>query len=293
MSFKLHHEPAAGGKVQPGIEGFLESRAFQGRRIGLVTNQTGVTLGGVPTWKALIGAGAELVALFGPEHGFRGEAQDAVHVQDETFAGVRVYSLYGERFRPTPDMLAGIDLMVYDIQDVGCRFYTYLQTLGYTMEACAEAGITYAVLDRPNPIGGIAVEGGPLGAEHDSFVGAYGLPHRYGMTIGEFALYLQRYYVPSIDLTLFPVEGWKRTMYETPVPWVSPSPNLPTVDAAVIYPGAASSREQISQRDVAQRVPLSASVHRGSTAKRCARRPLSWRSVPSIPWRMLAFRSRY
>lgn len=237
MSFKLAHKPSSGGPVRAGVEGFLESSDAEGQRVGLITNQTGVTCGGVPTWKAFLEAGIDLRALFGPEHGFRGEAQDAVHVSDEEFHGVRVHSLYGEHFKPTPEMLEGLDLVVFDIQDVGCRYYTYLQTLGYTMEVCSTVGVSCAVLDRPNPIGGVEVEGGPIAKEHESFVGGFGLAARYGMTIGEFARYVDDNYYPGIDLTVYPVEGWRRETYENALPWVLPSPNLPSVDCAVVYPG--------------------------------------------------------
>ena len=237
MSFTLSRAPEPDAPIGAGVESFLLGRRHAGRRVGLVTNHSGITARGVPTWRAFIDAGIHLEALYGPEHGFRGEAQDAVHVADETFHGIKVFSLYGERLRPTEEMLRGIDLMVFDVQDVGCRYYTYLQTLGYTLDACAQRKIPYVVLDRPNPIGGVEVEGGPIAPEHESFVGAFGLPHRYGMTIGEVARYLHNVYYPQSELTVSPVEGWTRGMMETALPWVMPSPNIASVSASLCYPG--------------------------------------------------------
>jgi uncharacterized protein YbbC (DUF1343 family) len=226
-------------RVVPGVDSFRQESRFRDRRIGLITNPTGMTSTGVPTWRALLEGGFRLTALFGPEHGFRGEAQDAMRVADETFHGVRVYSLYGERQRPTVEMLADVDLMVFDIQDVGCRYYTYLYTLAYSLEACAAAGKSFCVLDRPNPIGAVAVEGGPIADEAASFVGGYGLPARTGLTVGEYARYLKGQYFPHAALEVIPLEGYRRGMSfaETGLPWPAPSPNLPSVDTALVYPG--------------------------------------------------------
>ncbi len=226
-------------RVVPGVDSFLQDRRFRGDRIGLITNHSGVTSEGVPTWKALMQAGFRLTALFGPEHGFRGEAQDAVQVGDETFAGVRVHSLYGARQRPTEEMLRDVDLMVFDVQDIGCRFYTYLYTLAYSLEVASRAGKGFCVLDRPNPIGGVAVEGGPIAEEAASFVGGYGLPARTGLTVGEYARYLQDRYFAQARLEVIGLQGWRRPMFfgETGLPWLAPSPNIPTVEAALVYPG--------------------------------------------------------
>jgi uncharacterized protein YbbC (DUF1343 family) len=223
----------------PGIDRFLDDARFRGSRIGLITNPSGVTSAGVPTWKALLDAGFPLASLFGPEHGFRGQAQDAVELADESFRGVRLYSLYGERQRPTREMLEDLDLMLFDIQDVGCRYYTYLYTLAYCFEACAAAGKPFCVLDRPNPIGALVVEGGPIAAEAASFVGGYGLPARYGLTVGEYALYLQGEYLQGAELEVLRMEGYRRAMFfpETGLPWVAPSPNLPSLETALVYPG--------------------------------------------------------
>ena len=226
-------------RTTAGVDSFLESGRFRGTRIGLITNPSGVTSAGVPTWRAVLDAGLRLEALFGPEHGFRGEAQDAVSVGDEIFQGVRVFSLYGECRRPTPEMIADVELMVFDIQDVGCRYYTYLYTLAYALEICASAGKPFCVLDRPNPIGAVTVEGGPIAPEAASFVGGYGLAPRYGMTVGEYARYLQGEYFPDAALEVVPMEGYRREglFADTGLPWVAPSPNIPSVDVAVVYPG--------------------------------------------------------
>jgi len=226
-------------KVVPGIELFLKEKRYRDLRLGLITNPTGVTSGGVPSWKSLLEAGYRLTALFGPEHGFRGESQDAVQLKDDTFQGIKTFSLYGEHLKPTEQMLEALDLMVFDIQDVGCRYYTYLYTLGYAMEACQKAGKKFVVLDRPNPIGSHIVEGGPIEKEHDNFVGGYGLAHRYGLTIGEYARYVRGEFYPDLELTIVALKGYRREMLypECGLPWISPSPNLPTLGAALVYPG--------------------------------------------------------
>ncbi len=225
--------------VTPGIDVFIDRAKERNARVGLVTNPSGVTSQGVPSWRALVDGGYNLRALFGPEHGFSGEAQDAASVGDGTFEGVQVHSLYGERQRPTPEMLNNLDVVVYDIQDVGCRYYTFLYTLAYTMEECQKLGKRVVVLDRPNPIGAEAVEGGPIPGDAVSFVGGYRLPARYGLTVGEYALYLQGEFLPDIDLCIVWMEGYRRAMpyRDTGLPWTLPSPNLPSVATAYAYPG--------------------------------------------------------
>lgn len=223
--------------VVPGIDRFLADHRGDGKRYGLITNQTGITSKGEPTWKAMQNSGLNLVTIFGPEHGFRGESQDAVEIGDQEFHRMRVYSLYGDRLRPEPHQLEGLDALVFDIQDVGCRYYTYLYTLAYAMQVCAEVGLPFIVLDRPNPLNGVTVEGGPISREHDCFVGGYGLPPRYGMTIGEYARYVAGEYYPKADLTVIELSGFRRSEYGTGLPWVIPSPNLPSLECAVVYPG--------------------------------------------------------
>jgi uncharacterized protein YbbC (DUF1343 family) len=222
-----------------GLDAFITDPARRGRRYGLATNPSAVTAGGVPAWKAFMEAGLGPACLFGPEHGFRGAAQDAVEVGDDTFLGIPAYSLYGKRLKPEPRMLEGLDAVVFDMQDVGCRYYTYLYTLAYVMEACAASGTAVIVLDRPNPIGGTKVEGSPIRKEEWSFVGGYGLAPRYGLTIGEFARYLEGEFFPACRLEVVMLEGWEgRPSWEaTGLPFPLASPNLPSLSCAELYPG--------------------------------------------------------
>ena len=225
--------------TRTGIELLLERKLYENATVGLITNPTGTLPNGKATWRALIEAGYSLKALFGPEHGFRGDAQAGDEVTDEVFRGIQTYSLYKIRWKPEPEMLENLDALLYDIQDVGCRWYTYLYTLAYAMEVCEQTGTKVVVLDRPDPIDATQVEGGPIDARYDNFVGGYGLPSRYGMTVGEFAVYLQKHYFPGLDLDVVWMEGYNRSSYfeETRLPWPLPSPNLPTVDAALLFSG--------------------------------------------------------
>lgn len=230
------HDPK---QVRFGLDRFLKDPSRRGKRYGLATNPSATTSTGVPAWKAFIQHGLGPACLFGPEHGFRGAAQDAVQVEDEVFQGIPAYSLYGRRLEPEPWMLEPLDAVVFDMQDVGCRYYTYLYTLAYLMKSCAAVGTPLIVLDRPNPIGGDKIEGSPIAREHESFVGGYGLVHRYGMTIGEYAEYLRGEYFPACRLEVVPLEGWDRRQpwVETSLPWPLTSPNLPTLSCAELYPG--------------------------------------------------------
>ncbi len=185
--------------------------------------------------------GLKLTTLFGPEHGIWADAQDLVHVEDSRDAatGLRVYSLYGKRLAPTAEMLADVDALVYDVQDVGSRYYTFIYTMLHAMEACAAHGRTMVVLDRPNPIGGDAVDGNVLRAGWESFVGRHPLAVRHGMTAGELALLFKHERRIDVDLKVVEMKGWRRKMSheQTGLPWVMPSPNMPTVDTAYVYPG--------------------------------------------------------
>jgi uncharacterized protein YbbC (DUF1343 family) len=222
-----------------GIDVVLRDRRLGSDRIALATNPSAVTKSGVPSWKALLDSGCRIGAFFGPEHGFRGDAQDGVEIGDGEFLGIPSYSLFGSRLEPEPRMLDGIDIVVYDIQDVGCRYYTYLYTLANIMRVCEKTGTKVLVLDRPDPIGGVEVEGAPMGDEYACFVGAYRLPHRFGMTVGEFARYLKGEFFPHVSLEVVRVEGWKRAEHfdSTGLPWVMPSPNIPSLSCALVYPG--------------------------------------------------------
>jgi uncharacterized protein YbbC (DUF1343 family) len=184
----------------------------------------------------------KLKAIFGPQHGLRGETQDNMIEWEEyrdSKRNVPVYSLYGKTRKPDPIMLKGINVFVVDLQDVGARYYTFIWTLALVMKVCEDLKKTVVVLDRPNPIGGHIIEGPVLKPEYASFVGLHQLPIRHGMTIGEIALYLKDAFYPSLNLHVFPMKGWKRTMWfdNTKLPWVFPSPNIPSPDTASVYPG--------------------------------------------------------
>jgi uncharacterized protein YbbC (DUF1343 family) len=185
--------------------------------------------------------GARLAALFAPEHGLWGAAQDhaPIAAARDPLTGLRVASLYGARRAPTPAMLRGLDALVVDLQDVGARYYTFVWTLALAMRACARAGVAVIVLDRPNPLGGAVVEGNVPDPAFASFVGLYPLPARHGLTIGEVARYLAQHHGLDVALTVVPMRGWRRPMLweDTERPWVAPSPNMPTPDTARVYPG--------------------------------------------------------
>lgn len=184
----------------------------------------------------------ELTAIFGPQHGARGETQDNMiewsGYQDPA-TGLPVFSLYGEHRKPTPEMLAEVDVLVFDLQDVGARYYTFIHTMALAMESCRETDTRMLILDRPNPIGGTQMEGPVLDPGFRSFVGLHPLAVRHGMTTGEIGLYLNQEFQIGCQLEVAPMEGWRRKNYfdETGLPWVLPSPNLPTLDAATVYPG--------------------------------------------------------
>ena len=231
-------------RVTLGCERLFTAAAdkIRGRRVGLITNHSGVDAQLQATADQLHRSDlCQLVALYGPEHGIRGAAQDGEKI--DTFAdprtGVPAHSLYGATREPDAAMLAGIELMLFDIQDVGARFYTYLYTMSLSMAACAKAGIPFLVLDRPNPIGGEAIAGNLLDPNFASFVGLYPIPVRYGLTIGEIAQLFNAEYGLGAELDVVWMEGWHRADYweDTGLPWVPPSPNMPGPETAVVYPG--------------------------------------------------------
>lgn len=246
---------ASGPVVKTGIE-VLRDRGFEGlvgKRVGLVTNPSGVDHLMNSTVDILFNApGVELVALYGPEHGVRGDVYAGDHVKDsyDEATGLPVYSIYGATRKPTKEMLQGIDVMVYDIQDVGVRSYTFISTLGLVMEACGETGIEVMVLDRPNPLGGNKIEGCCVEPGFYSFVSQYKIPYVYGLTVGELAVMINEEgmnrgqkgnQAPArCELTVVPMEGWERDMvYEdTGLPWVLPSPNIPFKDTPMYYAAA-------------------------------------------------------
>jgi uncharacterized protein YbbC (DUF1343 family) len=229
-----------------GVEVLLDEQKdlIKGKRVGLITNPTGVDQNLNSIVDLLYNdPDVELTALYGPEHGVRGDAQAGSYVEyyiDEA-TGLPVYSLYGQTRKPTPEMLENIDVLLFDIQDVGTRFYTYIYTMAYAMEAAQENGIPFIVLDRPNPLGGQKVEGPVLDPDYASFVGNYPIPLRHGMTVGELATLFNEEFEIGADLTVVQMNGWKRNMYyhDTPLQFVMPSPNMPTFETALVYPGAA------------------------------------------------------
>jgi uncharacterized protein YbbC (DUF1343 family) len=214
---------------------------LRGKRVGLLTNPTGVTCDLKPNIVALRAAGVNLVALFGPEHGFSASAADATPVASARDAGtgLPIHSLYGDTRKPTTEMLAEIDVMLFDLQDVGARFYTYTATLALTLEACAENHLPIIVLDRPNPINGVVVEGPLLEPALQSFIGHGPLPIRYGMTIGELAQFYNRELNIGAELQVIAMRDWTRAMWfdETGLTWVPPSPGMPHASTTIVYPG--------------------------------------------------------
>jgi uncharacterized protein YbbC (DUF1343 family) len=230
--------------VAPGIEVLLSDslHLVRGKRVGLITNQSGRDRRGVSTIDLLYHApGVRLTALFGPEHGLRGVAQagDAVSTTTDSATGVPIYSLYGQTNVPTAEMLRDVDVLVYDIQDVGARVYTYEWTMALSADAAGKFGKKFIVLDRPDPIRGDRVEGNILEERFRSFVGQYPVALRYGLTPGELLRYLVGTGQVKADISVVPMRGWSRSMWweATGIPWVNPSPNLRSVDATVLYPG--------------------------------------------------------
>jgi uncharacterized protein YbbC (DUF1343 family) len=232
-------------RVKPGIEAFLSDKRglIRGARVGAVVHPASVLPDLEHTADALLASeGFRLACLFGPQHGARGEKQDNM-VESEFYqdpdTGLPVHSLYGQTRRPTQEMMKDIDVLLFDLQDVGTRVYTFINTMSYCMEACAEYGKQLVVLDRPNPVNGRQVEGNLLDQEYRSFVGLYPIPMRHGMTAGELALLFKSEFGIPCDLTVIPMERWERGFWfdQTGLPWVQPSPNLPTCDSVIVYPG--------------------------------------------------------
>jgi uncharacterized protein YbbC (DUF1343 family) len=256
--------------VLPGIEVFLQDfvHLVKGKRVGLVTNPAGVDSRLESTIDLFVGlSDIELTALFGPEHGVYGFAQagEVIQVAFDMNNGLPVYSLYGQNEEtdskklqnldetmrlfdiqdrgkhPEKKMLENVDVLIFDLQDVGTRIYTYIATMAFCMQGCLHKGIDFIVLDRPNPINGVTMEGPLLDyPKYSSFVGLYSIPVRHGLTIGELAQLINVVYLHSkVDLTVIPMKNWKREMWfdDTGLPWIPPSPNMPTLQTTVVYPG--------------------------------------------------------
>lgn len=237
--------PAGSDAIPQVLNGIdvLRGRNFDllsGKRVGLVTNHSGVAADGTATIDLLFKSkNCRLVALFTPEHGIRGLLDEKVPSTVDEATGLPVYSLYEEAKRPDPKVLRELDILVFDVQDIGARFYSYVATMAYCMEEAAKANIPFVVLDRPNPVGGIKIEGPMLDADKTSFNGYMPLPIRYGMTMGELARYFNTENRIGAQLRVVPMQGWRRSYYfwDTGQVWINPSPNMRTVPAALLYPG--------------------------------------------------------
>ncbi|MBN1568478.1 MAG: DUF1343 domain-containing protein [Acidobacteria bacterium] len=232
--------------VRPGIEVLLEKERdlVKGKRVGAVVHPASVLSDLRHTADALAECrDFDLVSLLGPQHGARGEKQDNMIESDfyqDPDTGLPVHSLYGETRRPTEAIMQDLDILLFDLQDAGTRVYTFIYTMAYCMEACARFGKRMIVLDRPNPINGRQVEGNILDPEYRSFVGLFPIPMRHGMTTAELALLFNTEFGIGCDLTVVEMEGWQRNLWfdQTGLPWIQPSPNLPTINSAVVYPGS-------------------------------------------------------
>ncbi len=232
-------------RVRTGLEILLQdhTRLLKGKRIGLIVHQAsvdGALQHAIDLFQSL--PGARLASLFAPEHGLWGPAQDHARIRSgkDPRTGLMVWSLYGKRRAPAPEMLTALDLVLLDLQDVGARYYTFVWTMALSLAACSRAGIPLIVLDRPNPLGGTLVEGNVLDPRFASFVGLYPIPAVHGMTMGELACFFNERFGLRSQLEVVPMRGWRREMTweETGLPWVAPSPNMPTPDTARVYPGA-------------------------------------------------------
>jgi uncharacterized protein YbbC (DUF1343 family) len=231
-----------GALVQVGLD-MLEAQKFaalRGKHVGLITNHTGLDAQGRSTVDVLFKApGMKLVALFSPEHGLAGRNDENINSSTDEATGLPIFSLYGETRRPTEEMLQGVDALVFDVQDAGVRFYTYITTMAYCMEEAAKRQIPFFVLDRPNPLGGEIVEGPMLDADKTAFVAYFPLPVRYGLTIGELAQFLNAENHIGVELHVIAMKNWHRNYFfdSTGLRWVPPSPNLRTTKGAILYPG--------------------------------------------------------
>ena len=302
-------EPAT--VVKPGIE-VLRERGFkelQGKRVGLLTNPSGVDRNLKSTIEILHEAPeVNLVALFGPEHGVRGDvwAGGAVESSNDEVTGLPVFSLYGSTRQATKEMLKGIDVIVYDIQDVGTRSYTFISTLGLMMRTCAECGVEVLVLDRPNPLGGLKIEGALVRDGYHSFVSQYKIPYVYGLTVGELANLIneeglnrgQKGDQPALKckLNVIPMEGWRRSMtYEkTGLPWVMPSPNIPYPRSAMCYPCAGLAGELYNYLNVGigYTIPFDAFAAEWIDAQKLKEKLDSY-NVPGVAWRTIHYTPFY
>lgn len=299
---------SAGARVKPGVE-VLRDEAFaplKGKRVGLVTNPSGVDSRMVPTIEILMKAPeVNLVALFAPEHGVRGDIWAGGKVESgiDQATGLPVHSLYGATRKPAPEMLKGLDVVVYDIQDTGTRSYTFISTLGLVMRACAEMNIEVVVLDRPNPLGGLKVEGPYVNPGYFSFVSQYRIPYIYGLTVGELAMLINEEGLNcgqkgdeqplKCRLSVVPMQGWERWMryVDTGLEWVLPSPNIPSPQSAIAYPasGLAGEFYHYLQIGIGYTLPFQVFAAQWINADELKARLDSY-DVPGTAWRTIHYK---
>lgn len=298
----------AAAQVIPGIEVLRDSgfKCLEGLKVGLVTNPSGVDRQLRSTVDILHDApGVELVALYAPEHGIRGDvyAGETVESGKDARTGLPVYSLYGATRQPTREMLKDVDVMVYDIQDVGSRSYTFIATLGLVMRTCSEMGVPVVVLDRPNPLGGMKIEGALVQDGFHSFVSQYKIPYIYGLTVGELANLIneeglncgQNGRQPALkcDLTVIPMKGWKREMLfnDTGLPWILPSPNIPYAESAICYPSAGLCGEMYNYLNIGigYSLPFGTFAEAWIDADKLKARLDSYK-VPGVAWRTIHYK---
>ena len=297
----------AAAQVRPGIEVLRDSgfRCIEGMRVGLVTNPSGVDRNLKSTVDILFEApNVNLVALYAPEHGIRGDiyAGGKVESGKDDHTGLPVYSLYGSTRQPTKEMLKDIDVMVYDIQDVGTRSYTFISTLGLVMRTCGQMGIPVIVLDRPNPLGGLKVEGPLVRDGYHSFVSQYKIPYVYGLTVGELANLINdeglncgqngRETAVKCDLTVIPMRGWRREMLfeDTGLPWILPSPNIPYPESAIGYPSAGLCGEMYNYLNIGigYTMPFGTFAEEWVDADKLKEKLDSY-NVPGVAWRTIHY----
>jgi len=292
----------ARAEVKLGNEVLAESqfKVLQGKRIGLITNPSGVNRQLESTVEVLRAApGVKLVALFGPEHGVYGDvdAGEKVETQVDKRTGLPAYSLYGKTHKPTSEMLKGLDAMVYDLQDTGCRSYTYISTMGVAMEACGEAGIEFIVLDRPNPLGGERIEGAMLDQKFRSGVSKWNVPYVYGLTCGELAQLInsEGFIKKPCRLTVVPMKGWKRSMVweETGLPWVPSSPHVPHGESALYQVATGMLGELMSVSiGIGYTLPFECVASPGLDPHKLAEALNAYR-LPGVKWRPITYKPYY
>jgi uncharacterized protein YbbC (DUF1343 family) len=285
---------SARAQVTPGISVLLDDSAHlvRGKRVGLITNHTAVDEKGRSSIDLLFNApGVRLTALFAPEHGIRGAARGGARIAsgvDET-TGVRIHSLYGDTKVPSARMLDSVDVLLYDIQDVGARMYTYVWTMTLAAEAARKAGKTFIVLDRPNPIRADITEGGLIERRYRSFTGLHNVPARYGLTPGELARYLASVGAIDADITVIPMNGYSRSMWweDTRMEWIRPSPNIRDAEAALVYPGMSFFEATNVSEGRGTDLPFRLVGARWMTDARAIARAMSSKQLPGVRFESL------